>query len=398
MSFWRKPTICPRWRKPRNSLAAGGPAYLVIALVTALSCLPSSAYAQQLDPRFSATVDLPGYEFAMISAALLQQGLLGRGCFQGNIDARIRSYHPLDLQFAEGRVWPVSGTWDANIAYKRCGEFFRTNIAVIAQPEGAPFLVTTVPGESEISYPLKQSLRDDVIAFASRIMHREDCEIAQITNSRITQRLSSLTGVSIPKGPFKHLTWTESWTVRACGRETDIHIDLKIDPDTDELTSDLRVNIDLSTGAASREVSLSHPIYIDDGQLQELFDTAVSGDHEQVQDARKDLRYLANENIAEAQYLLASALAKDPEHNRSFHLEGLYWAARATANGSAAAARLAGWYMEMGPFKAPPDLRAAALMYRRSAALGSLDGTQDFERLTSTYPWLVAVLEDHPAF
>ncbi|WPZ33369.1 hypothetical protein T8K17_19295 [Thalassobaculum sp. OXR-137] len=359
-------------------------------MITALLVLSPAAHTDQTPDRFEKLVARSDYRTALWSAALLQKGLMGGGCFSGSAKVEFGIVGPADAQFVDGRVWPVSGVWHTFVDYRfaMCpDDGFRAKFSIIAHPQATPIVLAVVPGRSASSYRLKTVLHDQLTAAVRRITEREDCPYPIIMNSQPTQFLDSAPGIT---------TTREVWTVRACDRVADFFIDIEWDPTTQTTSFNTRVATDETTGHSFREIGVPAPIYEDDGRLKTLAAEALSEDSAIRLEARKALQFLADSNVPEAQYHLAVSLAHDPGGNRKLELEGLYWAARSTANGSADGAHLAGKIVENGPHLAPPDLRTAALLYRRAEEMGASQAAEDYQRLVTAHPWLPKILKDLP--
>lgn len=122
---------------------------------------------------------------------------------------------------------PTAGMWKDEIKVDRCGKVVVHNVLFVAKPDGLPEIGLLLPGETTLSPRLQRVVLADVAKAVGQRLKCKEVDKTVVSDTRFDK-------VMVPpkknaQGVVVEGKWREVWTARACGKSTDVAIELTSD-------------------------------------------------------------------------------------------------------------------------------------------------------------------------
>lgn len=212
-----------------------GPLAVALALATATPALaqtvseqPAPAQDQSQDPaqRFQSYVTSDGYKNMIAQLAVMGDTISAPDCKEHKPQERasLTIYGP--PRFESG-VHPVTGLWVDRIKMNRCGTATFQNILIQANKEGQPpRAALMMPGTTMANPPLQNLVMKDILDGLAKKKCTDQSQIVPVD----TKHDKETKAIKLDdKGMIVEGAWKETWTLKACGKQTSVSVDINSD-------------------------------------------------------------------------------------------------------------------------------------------------------------------------
>lgn len=191
---------------------------------------PSQAPAQgqPQDPaqQFQAYVTSPGYKNMIGQLAVMGDTISAPDCKEHKPQERasLTVYGP--PQFETG-IHPVTGLWVDRIKMNRCGATTFQNILIQANKEGQPpRAALMMPGTTMTNPPMQNLIMKDILDGLAKKKCSDQSQIIPVD----TKHEKESKAIKLDdKGMITEGAWKETWTFKACGKPTNIGVEINAD-------------------------------------------------------------------------------------------------------------------------------------------------------------------------
>ncbi len=187
---------------------------LLIALL--LGWTAGLAADDRAEERFSAYLQGAAYR-ALLAERIeaLRQGLLRRCAGPIEIAQTDHREVPADPSFVDGREAPVSGQWTLRFAVSGCRHMTLINLLAVAQPEGPPSFIGTLPGTTRTDPNVQRTVINSLAARAT-VEAPDGCnplDSGLAFDTAFDRYVAEPR--TLPQGGVQAM-WLETWTVILC--------------------------------------------------------------------------------------------------------------------------------------------------------------------------------------
>ncbi|MGE5477270.1 MAG: hypothetical protein ACM3Q1_11485 [Bacteroidales bacterium] len=201
---------------------------LVVAAPALAQTVPEQPQGQPQDPaqRFQAYVTSEGYKNMISQLATMGDTISAPDCKEHKPQERA-SMTIYGAPLFETGMHPVSGLWVDRIKMNRCGTNTFQNILIQANKDGQPpRAALMMPGTTMANPPLQQMIMKDVLEALAKKKCNDQTQIIPVD----TKHDKETKAIKLnDKGMIVEGSWKETWTLKACGKVTNVGIDINSD-------------------------------------------------------------------------------------------------------------------------------------------------------------------------